>query len=414
MKQKELFVVDIEKKPNDMSRSLYEIIWEFKNGKIIKPEFQRDPCWPDVKIKSWWKTLLDGSAIGVIVTYQLQGGSPTYLADGMQRISATIKGLDFPEDYKFPFGTEQAEEICRSFTITVQHRIYRDHFHAMEAFHRLNNGLGLTPLEYYAGLLKLDKVGSLVYKTIPELVFNVEKALLSGEAGSREIISKMSRDSLALFFQYISKYKGMTFWGVASSKIPDSPVERSMEGQLVQFINDNSLTRKAILKKINSFEKYLEDQIVFFQYCIRESGQEGKAMNKTLLRYLLHLSIWRKNNSTATISLYEQFLMAFFNIFKEHKNFTSRFQLPDVEPIKLYTVGISHLGDLKELCHVLNVPLHKGYKREKRTAIRGMHNSHIKPLSRHGENDVFYESAVKNMGRGANSVKNEAQLSKLR
>lgn len=153
--QSDLFVSAPLRQQGDNSWSLGEIVRWFQSGKLLKPDYQRDYVWVLEQEKGWSKSIVDQSAIGVIVTYQLPDGGPSYLADGLQRITATLRFLEDPQRYGFKFGTSQAAEYVSAFVVTVQHRIYETHDIAMDAFQRLNKGTALDPFDFWRGVMVL-------------------------------------------------------------------------------------------------------------------------------------------------------------------------------------------------------------------------------------------------------------------
>ena len=87
----------------DANEPLYNLVDKYKRGLIIVPYHQRDKAWDREKKTNWIKRIKDlqPRPIGAIATYQLNNGhsTPTYLNDGLQRITASLEYFENSEMY---------------------------------------------------------------------------------------------------------------------------------------------------------------------------------------------------------------------------------------------------------------------------------------------------------------------------
>jgi len=380
------------------------IVDDLAKKELLVPAFQREFVWTDDKIMGWAKSIISKMAVGVIVTYQESGGGPKYLADGFQRLTAASKFMDNPQAYKFEFSPKQALIYCKAFKVTIQHRIYENHNTAMLAFQNLNQGTALTPLEYFSGILTLDPKGKLISDKIPELVLSYERPYTQIEKG-RVKQATFFRDSFALFYQYISGSKIHTFWRASSPTIRTNVP--SIEQLITNYLDDEKISIIDLEKRIASFEKYIAEQIAEIHITFNEVGAGEKLISRSVMRWFLHLSIWKKN-AKRPISLYRDFLKALATYLSRYKTIPSRFDLPGVEPVETVTLQTGSIGSLKKLCSVFNVPLYEGQKRRPDKKARpGYQVSHIEPFSSAGEGETIIEPAPRNRERGAKPIEED-------
>lgn len=374
---------------------------ELADQKLLVPHFQRDYVWDKRKLISYIQTIISKQAVGVLVTYQLEGGGPGYLADGLQRLTSVSRFLEAPHKYGFEFDREQAKIYCECFTIAVQHRIYSDHDEAMSAFHDLNNGTGLMPREYYKGVLTRNPIGGFIFSSVPAIVYNNERLFTSTKKLTRGEESKYVRDAFGLFLQYVSGAKVTTFWKTASKAIV--PTKDSVEGKLMDYIKQHDVDLQEIEKKVENFDRFMAREIKVIVELINESGQSHKPMSRTFSRWLLHMAIWRKNNNRP-VKLYTKFLLKLLQELIPYQTFCSIFNVEGVQPPFIVALQSQSLKDFRRLCQVYEIPLFDGFKRKTRETIPGMHNSHIRPFSEYGEGETVKEPGLLNMARGAKEI----------
>jgi hypothetical protein len=398
----DLLIMIPEEPQQNTDKELYSIAMRLKNKEWVIPDFQRKFSWNSEQVKGWIDSIEKRKAIGVIVTYQIRGGGAIYIADGLQRLTATLSYIEDPERYGCSYGEEQAKKNCESFSITVQHRIYENHKDAMNSFQKLNKGTALTPLEFYMGELTLDDVGKIIVDRIPSIVEKYEAPLLRFYKGraTRKLEHQRTRDSYALFLQYISGTEQMDFWDVAVSVVADSN-RNIVERELSEFVTGSKWKRRDCESSIGNFEKYIADQVVEIRTLLDESGGKGLAIGITVLRWLLHLSIWKKNTKRNIYDYEELVKKMFSNSIQKYGSIISRFELPNTTPVVTVTLTMNGLGALKKICRSFDSRLYEGSTRKKKAVAAGYHDSHVLPFSTNGNGETFPEAGPRNMARGA-------------
>lgn len=371
---------------------------------LLLPEFQRDYVWEQEgkdKARGWIETVISQQAIGVIVTYQLLGlgDSPMFLADGLQRLTATNKFIDDPAIYGFSFGSEQARVYCEKFMITVQHRHYKNHVEAMRAFQKLNSGTKLLPGEFYKGELTLDEIGTNLYLEIPRIVDTYENSMLErkwvARKKNRAYLLRTTRGDLALFLQYISGTDKMKFWNTMTNMIIGKDI---VERQLSEFIQNNNVD---IDKLIKNFSEFTASHFAMLRQIMEDTNNKNKPMSITFSRYLFHLNVWRKNTRRSSDSYY-RFVTALMKLYVDYDYFVSRIALPNTDPIELIGLKADDLSPLKRLCEYFDLQdFYNGKARPARPSTPGYNVSHKQPFSIFGDGETFLEPAQINKSRGA-------------
>ena len=382
----------------DRNFSLMELVNQLKNERLLLPFFQRDYIWETRKLKGWIETIMNGDAIGVIVTYQLPNGGPYYLADGYQRLTASTRFLENPEEYKFRFGSDQALEYLSGFFVPVQHRIYKSHIVAMRAFQNLNSGTAATPSEYFKGELCRSSVGEKLYSRIPEIVFSYERPISEPVRG-RLTQGKLLRSALALFAQYITKYKKERFWDVTSSKtdLKTECVERVLHDAIA------SLSSEQIDSHVRSFDSFIAGQVNIIEQSMVKTQQRGKSVSRTLMRFLLHGAIWRRNNGYPA-GLYNEYIYELVRHQVDQKSILSRFFFTDKNGhITGLTVHMGNLSHMRGLAKRFNINLEPKRKNQIQRAP-GFDDSQKLPFADNGDGETFPEPSSINRSRGKKHV----------
>jgi hypothetical protein len=401
--QSDLFVKMPEMVEDNVNTKLTELMGRFHNQELLMPVFQRDFVWSSRKVSEWAETIESGKAVGCIVTYQIQGGGPVFLADGRQRLTATSRYMTNPADYGFPYGPEQARLICASFSVTVQHRIYKNHNEAMLAFQNLNKGTALTMAEFYKGVLCLSSdVGEYLWKTVPEMVDNHIQPRAAGNKPQRKTRSSLFRDSLALFFQYVSDYKGRSFWNSHRTNFHNSGIEKHLR----DYIDNERWGVEIAERKSRTFEQFILEQLIEIDALVEETDQKNKPFSRSVLHWLLHLAIWRKNNGRP-VDLYSSFVKRFLLLYIGFSTFSARCVAEDPTKEEKFniTTGMGMLTNLQRLCTCFEVDLIDGRKRIQHANPRPGYNvSHKQPVALYGEGDTIIEPAPRNKARGAKEI----------
>jgi len=404
----EEFIHQPELREQNRDRGLSDLVMQLNKQYLKPPNFQRAFVWSETQVKGWIDSILTKKAVGVIVTYQLVGGGQIYLADGLQRLTATSRFIENPKLFGFEFNSNQAHIYCESFEITTQHRIYKDHQEAMSAFQKLNSGTGLTNLEFYKGELALINYGELIIDQVPKIIEKYETPLIYTRTKDRNTIHKAIRDCYGLFLQYISETDGMSFWDVSATTI--NPKRNTVENELSNYMKMRNFNRDDVNRLIGNFERFISEQVAEIRTLLKEAGGEGTYLSQTVMRWLLHLSIWRKNTKRA-VPLYQKLVLDVFKYnMKTYGKIQSRFDLPGESPKISATMGLSAIGDLAKICRAFNSQLYEGRSRKRKKVAPGYHDSHIQPFSITGSDITIPESGLRNRSRGAKPMIQEVLL----
>lgn len=383
-------------------KELYAIVQRFISGEWQLPKFQRKFVWERDQIIGWIESIKSRSAIGVIVTYQLDGGGPIFIADGLQRLTATKLFLENPSEYGFDFGQEQAKKYCCNFDISVQHRMYKGHREAMVAFQKLNKGTSLTPLEFHQGYIALIPNGDLIIDNVPVAIRTIEKQYIyAPKKFGRKSEHALVRDAYSLFLQYISETDRKEFWSTTTSRLDNG--DSTVESELAELIKDRKYTREQINGLVYNFERFLTEQMTAIGQALDEAGGHGIRIGRTMARWLMHLSIWRKNTNSSYQECYKLILDIFSYSLKTYGKINTRLDLPGTEPKRQVFLSMRSLESLALLCKAFGSSLYESRtpKRKKSIAAIGFQVSHKKPFVKFGDGETFLEPAPLNMSRGA-------------
>jgi len=397
----DLFVTQKLKDRSQPERSLLDTAIQLRNRLLQVPYFQRELCWDDRKIRGWFETVISGDAIGVIVTYQLRepvsdGHYPIWLADGLQRLSATLAVIESPRKYGFGFGTDQAETHAKSFDVVIQHRIYDSHLEAYQAFQNLNQGTAATPAEFYKGRITETPMGRFVYERVPEIVLEIGAHFTKKvERRTREASGKRVRVSLALFYQYATNSSNTRLWNANSSAIRpdiDDPIESRIGGWLADRGDEEVRT------SIADFRRFIEGQAALIRNVLEDEKGRGAAMTVGLYLTMLATAIWRRN-VRASVEWQDAL---FREILKHTQGNTTTLILLDPDPRSV----VFNTCDLtKVLAFAEEVGLSVATPRRASAEMaRGYDNSHHQPFSVNGDGTTEPEPAPLNRARGAHPM----------
>lgn len=407
--QSDLLTTTALLRESDANRIITDCVAKMQSGEWQAAPFQRDFVWKPYQITAWGKTIMNKSSIGVIVTYQLEKGSPVYILDGWQRLNATARYMERPQEYEFSYGPEQARRYCDTFDMPVQHRHYRSHQVAWEYFARLNQGTIVTPYEMNRGLLTMaSEAGKLLANEIPPMVASLEAPYIRVRRESRTSTHSHNRDAYSLFLQYTTKTDYLHPWNVTGNNVsPVAPRETPVEVALAAEIERRQWSVMEAERLLKNFRAFLAEQIAEIVAIYRESGGEGRTIAFTLWRWLLHLSIWRRN-AGRPVELYRDLLKKLF-VYLMHdlsmRTAGSRFILPERDgkrpPVTLSIGGCHHL---LEVCRHLDNALYEGRVRRREVLAPGYHSSHVLPFSQHGDGPTIPEPGPRNRARGAKPI----------
>lgn len=385
---------------------LLYVVEQLNNGELKIPHFQREPnAWKASKQKNWFDTVISGDAIGVIVTYQLKipvSGShhPIYLADGFQRLTATIEVMLNPRDYGYTFDDDQAKKYVKSFRIVQQHRIYESHEQAYMAFQNLNRGTSATPAEFYKGELTKTTDGAYMYDVLPVILQESSNHFTRNLEYQRTSIGKHQRVSLAAFYQYVTKSKVTRFWDSSKATInidTDNPIERYLH----RWIED----KPDIKQHIKSYKSFVQEQCALIFEILRQEKGQGETVSLAVYHTLLHFGIWRRNTGIVDIGYQEELTR---KVFRHSRTNTSTLLVgDDVSTADKYVLSAGDLNRLLRFADAVGMPIAKK-TRKKQPKARGYDNSHKIPFADFGDGETFGEPAPLNRARGRKPVDNDS------
>jgi hypothetical protein len=408
MEQNSLIVTTALQMPGNSDRPLAWLVDQYESDRLLKPYFQREWCWTSGKSKEWIQSVVNAVAIGCIVTYQISNGDgsagsgshPIYLADGLQRITATSKFLRNPSEFIDHCGLEQAREYCMNYLVTVQHRHYKNHEAAMEAFQNLNKGTALTKKELYSGEMRKNQLTARIYDEVPAILDRWEFSMMSSarERNSREWQSKSFRDALSCFFQYAIKTERMDFWGTA--EIRSDPRKSILERQLSEHILKIGESETENL--VGQFSDFCASHYQLLQNRIIKSGVPSKPISWVFARWTLHANIWRRN-STRPLQQFVDILDYLIENQKDNPTIGGR--IFDKERSIDQTLNSDKLTALKNICSGLGiVGFYDGAKRKRIPQRPGNDTSHVLPFSIYGDGPTIPEPSQINRSRGASPI----------
>lgn len=406
--------IDVRLEPQGTeTTNLFVIVDRFDKNMVLVPPHQREFVWPDDKKRRWIKRIKNIAVqpVGVFVTYQLDNGKqgPVYINDGSQRIRATLEYLNNPQRY----GDKKEDAITFVYQckIPVQHRWYPDHDKALIDFQLLNIGTSLTPFELCKGVLSYMKgiewqnlfdnlhiiVGSASNRVLRESVYS----------SKRENKHRFMRNNYALFYRFISREKSATAYVVSKLliKIEDVSSKRVTEWKLRMELErigiDEANRQLGLFKAMINRETALFESVWYKEL----NNEIGTAINHTLYGWLVHCSIWKRNNDIPH-RLWEAFVIALLEATNGKSQFN--YQKPDGKQ-GTYTLSLSALTKLVGACREIDCSEFYDYpklKRKKSTKILklGVDNSHESPFSLSGDGKTIPEPASRNRARGARAI----------
>lgn len=356
--QDELVKIMPQMYPGNFDRTLLDTCMKFERGDLQLAPFQRDFVWKKDKIISWIKTIEEQNAIGVILTYQIKGGTTTYLADGYQRVKATLRYIANPNEYGKKYSSEDAKRYADSFTLPVQHRIYSNQEEAHQAFLMLNNGTVLQSGEIFKGYLILTENGEYLYQYLPKTLMTYESPLRAKSGGGLGQADKCLRDSFNIYNQYINKIKERRFHPLKAKNISDKKVVEIVLQDYASKISFDQMSQD--LKK---FESFIASHFAHLSDCLQKSGLLGHGFSANFIRWTVHVHLWWQNNSYK-IGDYNEFMMkltkSLAKAIPEKRFSNSRFYYTDDGMLQDYTFRLESIEPLDGLGK--HIGYDKGYQ----------------------------------------------------
>lgn len=374
---------------------LMNLVKQLKEGYLQVPEFQREFVWKKQKITEWINSIINQYQEGGITTYQIIGGSPIYLSDGFQRITATIRFLEKPSYYGFDLSRTEAVRYVENYSISRYHQHHEDHFGAMRSFQRLNAGTPPVTGEVFKGEISLTEKGKIVYENIPQILDNFELKL-AGKSRSHAIKDKLRRDSFACFYQYDSKSKIKTYWDVDKKSTYNVQI---IERILAEYIKDFPI--QELNGKISRFRNFISDHFGDMTHSLEKTGMKNRRLSNSASRWFIHFHIWCNNNGIR-YRAYKKLVILIFKIFNEQKTTANIKYIINDGEIKSYSFRLGKLGFVESLA--MDFGVEEIYDKKKRTknfeVQPGFHEHHIKPFSKNGNGDTVAIPALLNMSIG--------------
>lgn len=390
----------------DCSRNLFEIVQDFDDEILRIPEFQREFVWPENKRRQFVKRFLDGrKPIGVIATYELEGDPDkiVYLNDGVQRLSTLRQLLHEPAFYGL--SKEEAQSLLRSFNFSVQHRSYANHDEAAQDFKDINQGTFLTALEFFRGdLTNIKNYKSVWGPRIDRLHKSVELSaatICSKPQAERSVAHRYHRHDFSLFYRFASGDTTIGSHGVNAKQASMRERDKGnyIEAKFRQWIETHGVESFDV--KFRNLMSIIEMDTAVIESEYRQVQPDfGRRLGVVLYRWLLDVSVWRRNNKLDT----EQW-KDFVRRYMQHTGGTQTF--PESQK-KHAVIIMGDLSRLKQVCRFIGSSLYEGEqpKRARRPSDiqAGYDVSHIIPFSLHGDGPTVVEPASLNRARGAKPI----------
>ena len=202
--------------------------------------------------------------------------------------------------------------------------------------------------------------------------------------------------------QYISETETTKFWKVAASRVreeDDRPVERELL---------NYLEREDLDSQLLSFQKFLERQTALVEDTLYRLRGAGKAMTSGLYRHLMHVAIYRKNVGLS-VNWQQQYLET---VIKHSPQLNATVIIPENKsrPSVHTNLSLQDLNQMNFVCRNFGIATEKPKRTKKGALAPGWEDSHILPVSIHGEGETFAEPAPLNRARGAKPVQKKDQV----
>lgn len=401
-------IFDVRYSPQeDYSTSLWEVVDLFRREVWRLPDHQRGAVWDKKKKIGWVKRLASPvKPVGVIVTYEITKDnlpSHTFVNDGAQRIKTTIEFLSDPSVFKY--NDAEAEDIVRKCRMPIQHRWYQDHDEAFLDFQRLNQGTTLTAMEFYKGVLVYMDDYKTLWKPLFDELHSTMMRSASRVAGRRQNTRpqqhKFARHDYVLAYRFISKDTGVNRLAVGKEDISGERLERR---EVIEWNLRNRLVEIGIETARQEFGKIcsmIERETALIETIwnsVKNEQEIGRGLSITLFRFIVDLSIWKRNNEIPN-PVWSDFLT------KLLINTRGAGAVIDPnDPSNKRGLALGRLDTLNSICkfidsNISDYPI-KRPARDSQTKP-GYDQSHLLPISTNGPGPTVPEPASLNRSRGA-------------
>lgn len=392
--------------------NLYNLQKRFRKNSFKRPEWQRDTnAWDKNKKDQFKKTVLNKTRkgeemlSGCIMFFELEDDENKclYISDGLQRTANCMRIYD---ELEKQYGEEIAEEMLTKVSVPTQTFIYENEQEAKKEFRLMNCGTSLTEKEIAKSILTdLDD-----YKTWHEEVIKDLDKLLDSHMGNFGIKINMrrapkqssERDNYALFLRYATGFKERKAYQFHVETYIDDPkrCDYIIEKKLVDLFE--SLGLEEVKNKISSMKKYLDSETALIKEIWQSIdktlwNKEKQTITETIFRWLLHLSIYRKNNAFP-IENYKNIVEL---VLREGQG-ASNIYVPNGG---WFGLSQSDLSKIKQIEDKFNIYLdNKRTPKSTKQLKPGYENGHLKPFSKYGEGETIPQIAIENRSLGANEL----------
>jgi hypothetical protein len=270
--------------------------------------------------------------------------------------------------------------------------------------YRFENKNNFTPAEFYKVHLTQTPAGRYVWAEVPAAVDRAAYWQVPGDHSSRELIDLYHRDSLALFWQYVSGSRSGAGWGTHIDLNQGPIVEQLLAGWLEEK------TLREARRTVSHFARYMTEQALNIRIAFVEGGfSQFWAIPHAVYHWLLHLTLWRKNTSRST-ALERAFIERWVEFIVDTNSALDDFEFThNGQHVRMVLDPHEVTEQLELLCEFLDAPLHDNPERTEahRQGIRGTHVSHDHPHAIYGSatGPARIEPAAHNRTRGTRSVR---------
>ena len=313
-------------KHTDMS--LFDLQDKLGDKTLMVPPWQRGDAWSKKKKAEFEYTIKtkaekgDDILSGCVILYITKDDPQhTWISDGKQR---TLNAQRIYEKWAKQIGEENAKKLLSKISVPVLKMHYENEKEAKDEFRRINQGTSLTDYEQTKTILtdlpNHDDWDNRVFSRLHTVVSSImtQFGIKNSKKDARKRTHGEYRDNYALFLRYFIKEKEPIKYNMNISNINNNDPKKRDNVLEQKLVNDvKKLGIDEIEKKLNDFEKYLINECAYIKKIWEEISKDGWATNIVTLstgclKCLLHVSIYRKNNSIP-LTRYERFLKIFLD-----------------------------------------------------------------------------------------------------
>jgi hypothetical protein len=398
---------------------IYTIYERYLKGELSLPPHQRGDVWQGSKKRKWWKdieacasspNLNHRKLPGCIIAYNIPGDTRTFINDGANRIIHSIK--EYIEICKVE-GKDYMS-ILNNCSITFQHCNYSDGQEAIDHFVNINLGTTATPYEVLRCKLVIELENyQIIWQPIIDRIYNIISDALTRigckKNKSREKEHKYLRDSLCIFYRFISR--DTSKWSPQVSISSLNPDTFDKDGELET--NVARLFKKVgseyVKKEVDNFEKFINNHYaLYYQIWLEEGLSPVIAPSPSQMRWWFALAVYRKNNNFSLAN----FKKLTRSLVKKTEGCTTIYYEGLYGKKKSINTCMSKLGGLQTILTALDVnDFEEMEEREKENwnLKPGFVESHIMPFCEFGNGKVVPENAIDNLVRSDNQMDSETE-----